>query len=446
LGVPNLSTGYSLEAWIYPTSWSGTIMGRNYETGLWFGLTTTGKLRFYPKGGVSAYFQGQTTIPLNRWTHVAAVYRSGMARLLVNGAVDARSSAFTGTSPNNLQAIYVGADNNATGDPDDRFVGMMDEVRLVLGPRSPAAIRSDMWYLRCTSLMVDEDGVSRPVSLLHAGECLSDYPLAGSASRYVASGAPMFDIGGPFQGDLDGIFVRHTGVEVSGTDLPSFEEPLDISLDVPVTDLEVFVNLEFSRDDADQPGTTVQLIPPGGSPVVTLFSNSPPQCREMRTFFDDENANIPATTLPPFTTGLHPVQPLSVLDGVMSAGTWRLRVNPGPGQTRCRLNTWGLRINHINTVSVSPTQPAGASLRLVGVQPIRNDAELEYALSAPGVVDLGLFDAAGRRVARLSSGWRPAGIYRAKWLAGDQPAGVYFGRLSVDGHTSALVRLVLLSG
>ncbi len=148
----DLSAGFTAEAWIYPTSWSGfpTIMGRNYETGLWFGLTTTGKLRLYPKGGIGAYFDGQTTIPLDQWTHVAAVYRNGLARLLVNGKVDAWSTAFTGPTANNSRSVYLGADDNATGTPDFRFVGRMDEARLLAGPRSPAQIRADMWRKVCS--------------------------------------------------------------------------------------------------------------------------------------------------------------------------------------------------------------------------------------------------------------------------------------------------------
>ncbi len=183
--------------------------------------------------------------------------------------------------------------------------------------------------------MIDEDGAARTVGLVHAGECIPDYALPGSSSRYVASGAPLFDVvAGSFVFDLDGIFMRFTGTEVSGTDPPAFEDPLSIAWNVPVTDLDVFVNLEYSRDDADLPGTTVQLIPPSGAPVVTLFSNAPPQSRELRTLFDDENANTPSTSRPPFVFGLQPAQPLSALDGLMPGGTWRLRVNPGPGQAR----------------------------------------------------------------------------------------------------------------
>ncbi len=104
-------------------------------------------------------------------------------------------------------------------------------------------------------------------------------------------------------------------------------------------------------------------------------------------------------------------------------------------------------MNGVNTVSVPGRRPAaGVGLRLVGSQPIRSEAELEYSLPAAGRVELALFDAAGRRVADLAGGWHGAGTYKARWAAQSHPAGVYFARLTLDGRISTTVRLVLLSG
>jgi Concanavalin A-like lectin/glucanases superfamily len=59
ISVPS-SPGFSptsaitLEAWVYPTQLLGTtmcIIGKNYQTGYFIGVQTSGRIVFYPKGG-----------------------------------------------------------------------------------------------------------------------------------------------------------------------------------------------------------------------------------------------------------------------------------------------------------------------------------------------------------------------------------------------------------
>ncbi len=64
------SNDFSLEAWIYPTNVTGfhAVLAKQYNAGFWFGLYN-GKLRFYR--GSTTYVESVTTIPINRWTHIA---------------------------------------------------------------------------------------------------------------------------------------------------------------------------------------------------------------------------------------------------------------------------------------------------------------------------------------------------------------------------------------
>ncbi len=448
LPLPDLSAGVTVEAWIYPESDAfPTIIGRDFQTGTWLGLSTIGRLRFYPRGG--QYVDGNSTVPLNRWTHVAGVYRDGLTRLLVNGEVDKISYDINGPVPNNGKLFRIGADNLPPGGFTFPFRGRIDEARITGGPRSPRQIREDMFFTRCrfgSSEVVDEDGVPRDFLPVHFTEC-EDAPVYHGDSYFGASGAPLFS---PFSGEdysrqLDGIYMKYTGVEVSGTNPAAFEETLSIPQNVPITDLDVFVNLEFHRDDSDFIGLFVQLLPPFGGPNFTLFNAAPAQSRNLQTMFDDASPWTIAGSRSPFNLGVRPVDPLSLLNGQMSGGTWRLRVTPGAGQVRCRLNQWGIRLNRMATLAVGePAAPGEVELALAGGQPVTHSARFEYAMPSQGDMVLAIYDALGRRVQVVERGHRPAGRHTVEWGTGAAAPGIYFARLAVQGMPARALRLVVV--
>ena len=76
---------------------------------------------------------------------------------------------------------------------------------------------------------------------------------------------------------------------------------------------------------------------------------------------------------------------------------------------------------------------AAANLRVLALD--GGGVQLSYTLPAPGVVNLSVFDVAGRRVATVEHGVRASGRHLATWRASDMPAGVYFVRLEA-GATS----------
>ena len=87
--------------------------------------------------------------------------------------------------------------------------------------------------------------------------------------------------------------------------------------------------------------------------------------------------------------------------------------------------------------------PAGLSLA-AGPNPSRGAVRVTVALDAPGEVALEVFDARGRRVARLLGGAQPAGAQTVMWDAGAVAAGVYTLRLAagqvVTSRTVTVVR------
>ena len=68
--------------------------------------------------------------------------------------------------------------------------------------------------------------------------------------------------------------------------------------------------------------------------------------------------------------------------------------------------------------------------------PVSDAATLRFRLPAAGVVRLGVFDSAGRRVADLASGFHEAGFHDVRWDAQRLPAGMYFARLEWNGQSA----------
>ena len=88
--------------------------------------------------------------------------------------------------------------------------------------------------------------------------------------------------------------------------------------------------------------------------------------------------------------------------------------------------------------------PAPAALALsVGANPVRGEVPVAFALPAAGAVRIGVYDAAGREVAVLLDGDRPAGPGAVTLAAGGLPAGVYVVRLAVRGGAVARTVTVL---
>lgn len=92
--------------------------------------------------------------------------------------------------------------------------------------------------------------------------------------------------------------------------------------------------------------------------------------------------------------------------------------------------------------------PAHSRLLPPAPHPLRGPALLRFDLAAAGEVRLDVHALDGRRVARVTEGWRPAGTHAVRWNARDDrgrrvPPGVYFARFTSPGHSSA-TRLVVL--
>ena len=75
--------------------------------------------------------------------------------------------------------------------------------------------------------------------------------------------------------------------------------------------------------------------------------------------------------------------------------------------------------------------------------PAAGRTRLDFVLPRAGRVELGVFDALGRRVATQAAGYLPAGAHSLGWEARGARAGLYLLRLTVDGQVAATRQLQL---
>ncbi|MGB8190792.1 MAG: LamG-like jellyroll fold domain-containing protein [Chitinophagaceae bacterium] len=164
------ATSFTLEAWIKiegsglaTSTGSGGVSavpivakGRsendapaNVNVNYFMGLTVDNKLAadFEEGGGGNHPVTGASSIPSNKWTHVAVTYTqsTGTWKLYINGMPDATlalGSAFTPANTS-IQHASVASAINSTGVQDGYFNGKIDEVRIWNTARSDAAILSN---------------------------------------------------------------------------------------------------------------------------------------------------------------------------------------------------------------------------------------------------------------------------------------------------------------
>ena len=138
-----LTTGMTLEAWVYPTvtgPWWGDVIYKGNDN--YYLEGTSNPSGFPAMGGTlpnAPPLYGTGVLALNTWTHLAATYDGATMRLYVNG-VQVASRAQTGTIVTSTNPLQIGGDSIY----GQYFTGRIDEVRIYNRALSAAQIQSDM--------------------------------------------------------------------------------------------------------------------------------------------------------------------------------------------------------------------------------------------------------------------------------------------------------------
>lgn len=140
----DLTTGMTLQAWVYPTALSAyrTVILKERPADLAYALYAhdgAPRPSAWITAGTPATATGTTALPLNTWTHLATTYDGAILRLYVNG-VQVGSQAHTGSLFVSGNALRIGG-NTIWG---EYFQGRLDEVRVYSRALSAAEIQSSM--------------------------------------------------------------------------------------------------------------------------------------------------------------------------------------------------------------------------------------------------------------------------------------------------------------
>jgi glucose/arabinose dehydrogenase/PKD repeat protein len=145
----SLGSSYTLEAWIKPTALTDyqTILIKETTGGCAYWLQTSGS-------NLSSGFANNTTckehpstspkIPLNQWSHVAAVFNDAgnTYRLYLNGVQMTSQTETTVPKPNTQDLVFGQSSCSSCG--FERWRGLLDDVRIYNRALTPQEIQADM--------------------------------------------------------------------------------------------------------------------------------------------------------------------------------------------------------------------------------------------------------------------------------------------------------------
>lgn len=162
----NLTTGMTLEAWVYPKAVTSMravlIKEQSGPSGIYYLLANTwsnqGPTAIVDTGYEQAVSAG-TMLGLNQWTHLAATYDGQYERLYINGTQVAVQT-HAGTIISDTGALRIGG-SSAWG---AYFQGSIDEIRIYNRALSASQIQTDMNQAVVTKLLVGDSSTTKSVT------------------------------------------------------------------------------------------------------------------------------------------------------------------------------------------------------------------------------------------------------------------------------------------
>jgi chitodextrinase len=176
----DLSDGMTLEAWVKPTG-SGTAwrtaLVKNRASGVAYALYAqqgSSRPATTVRVGTSKTTLGAAALPLDTWSHLAATYDGAALNVFVNG-VPSGSTAVSGAIRSSSAPLVIG------GGSGQRFVGLIDEVRVYSRALTATELQADM-TAPVTPPQGDTTAPTAPSGLAVGGQTQSSVTLTWSPS------------------------------------------------------------------------------------------------------------------------------------------------------------------------------------------------------------------------------------------------------------------------
>ena len=134
---------FTIECWVYPVSTGAStrylvfkqdgVAGATYYTG----INSSNKLVVGTSPGINRVVS-KSTIPLNKWTHIAAVFNNRF-EIYINGVADTIGAASNAHATFSTDSLFIGKHPSGSG-----FNGMMDNIRIWESAKNSTEIRKFM--------------------------------------------------------------------------------------------------------------------------------------------------------------------------------------------------------------------------------------------------------------------------------------------------------------
>jgi glucose/arabinose dehydrogenase len=144
----SFSSSYTLEAWVNPTALSGyeTVLIKEVTGGCGYWLQTTDAniASGFSNSGCREYVSSTPTIPLNQWSHLAAVFNdaANTYTLYLNGVAIRTVTETTVPVPNTQALVFGQSACSSCG--NERWRGRIDDIRIYNRPLTASEIQTDM--------------------------------------------------------------------------------------------------------------------------------------------------------------------------------------------------------------------------------------------------------------------------------------------------------------
>jgi prepilin-type N-terminal cleavage/methylation domain-containing protein len=137
----------TLEAWVYPKSFTAYTVILGKDTPYYYGIKSPGNvlyLRHDNLGGGWTNVNLSTAIAINKWYHIVATWDGSTVRIYLNGEYKGGQGGLTGTISSTESSLAVGSYHGVTA-ADHMFPGLIDEVRIYSTALTASQIQSQYY-------------------------------------------------------------------------------------------------------------------------------------------------------------------------------------------------------------------------------------------------------------------------------------------------------------